>query len=134
MGHLVAYSGLNGQTHVVGSDCCPGVPQITEMPISAPVVTSVSTRAHYNVPKADMCPRDHSASVCPEPRDTLPRNKRLSQYAVKERRENAKDELGSHVGQFDAADPAETGVRFSSQVSIPRGAGHGWVPYPEMER
>ncbi len=53
------------------------------MPISAPVVTSVSTRVHYDVPKADVRPRDHAASVCPKPRDTLLRDKRLAQYAAK---------------------------------------------------
>ncbi len=30
MGHQVAYSGLSGQTHVVGSDYCTGVPSIAE--------------------------------------------------------------------------------------------------------
>ncbi len=74
-------------------------------------------------------PHDHSASVRPETRDTLLRDKRLAQYAAKERRENAKDQLGSHVGQLDDGDPAETGVRFSSQAGILRGACHGWVPY-----
>ncbi len=92
MGHPVAYSGLNGQTPVVGSDYCPGVPQIAEMPISALVVTSLSTRAHHDVPKADVRPRDHSASVQPEPRDTLLTDKRLEQYAAKERRESDKEE------------------------------------------
>ncbi len=134
MGHPVAYSGLNGQTQVVGSDYCSGVPQIAGMSISAPVTTSVSTRAHYDVPKPDVRPRDHSASVRPEPRDTLLRDKRLDQDAAKERHENAREELGSHTGQFDDADPEETGVRLPSQASILRGAGRGWVPYPDMER
>ncbi len=44
MGHPVAYSGLNGQTNIVGSDYCTGIPSIAGVPISAPVVTSVSTR------------------------------------------------------------------------------------------
>ncbi len=35
----MAYSGLNGQTHVVGSDYCTGIPSIAEVPISAPVLT-----------------------------------------------------------------------------------------------
>ncbi len=86
----------------------------------------MSVKAHYDVPEADVRPRDHSASVHPEPRDTLLRDKCLVQYAVKERHENAKGEPGSQ-GQFDDADPAETGVQFSSQVGILRGAGHGWV-------
>ncbi len=131
MGHPVAYI---GQTQVVGSDYCPGVPQIAGMPIRALVVTLVLTRAHYNVPKADVCPRDHSASVHPEPRDTLLRDKWLAQYVAKERRENAQEELGSHAHQVDDADPAETGVRFSSQAGILSGAGHGWVPYPDTEK
>ncbi len=74
----VAYSSLNGQTHVVGSDYRPRVPELTGMPISAPVVTWVATRAHYDVPEADGRPRDHSASVCPEHRDTLLRDKPLA--------------------------------------------------------
>ncbi len=45
MGHPMAYSGLNGQTHDVGSDYCKGVPSIAGVPISAPVVTLVLTRA-----------------------------------------------------------------------------------------
>ncbi len=45
MGHPMVYSSLNGQTHVVGSDYCPGFPQIAGMPISASFVTLVSTRA-----------------------------------------------------------------------------------------
>ncbi len=80
------------------------------MPIIAPVVTSVSTRVHYDVPKADVRPLGHSAPVRPEPRDTLLRDKRLAQYEAKERRENAEDESGSHVGQFGDVYPAETGV------------------------
>ncbi len=44
------------------------------MRISAPVVTLLSTRVHYNVPMADVHPRDYSASVRPEPRDTLLRD------------------------------------------------------------
>ncbi len=60
------------------------------MPISAPIVTLVSARAHYDVAKADVHPRDHSASVRSEPRNTLLRDKRLAQYAAKERCENTK--------------------------------------------
>ena len=72
MGHPVAYIGVNGQTHVVGSDYCSGDPQIAGMPISAPVATPVSTRAST---KADVCPRDHSALVHPETMDTLLRDR-----------------------------------------------------------
>ncbi len=39
IGHPVAYSGLSGQTHVVGSDYCIGVPSIAGVPITTPVVT-----------------------------------------------------------------------------------------------
>ncbi len=81
-----------------------------------------------------MRPRNHSASVRPEPRDTLFRDKRLTQYAAKERCENANEGSGLHASQFNDADPTETGVRFSSQAGILRVAGHGWVPYPDMER
>ncbi len=45
MGYPVAYSGPNGQTHVVSSDYCTGVSSTAGVPIGAPVVTSVSTRA-----------------------------------------------------------------------------------------
>ncbi len=53
MRHPVAYSGLNGQTHIVGSDYCTGIPSIAGVPVSASVVTSVSTRA---LTKADVRP------------------------------------------------------------------------------
>ena len=66
--------------------------------------------------------------------DTLLRDRRLAQYAAKERRENANDESDLHIGQFDDADPEETRGRFSSQAGILRGAGHGWIPYPDIER
>ncbi len=55
----------------------------------------------------------------------------MAQYAAKERRENARDESESHIGQFDDADPEETRGRFSSQAGILRGAGHGWIPNPD---
>ncbi len=63
--------------------------------------------------------------------DTCLRDRRLAQYAAKERREKAREESELHIGQFDHADPVETGGRFSSQVGILRGAGHGWIPHPE---
>ncbi len=85
MGQPVDYSSLNGQSHVVGSDYRPGIPQLTGMLISALAVTSVSTRVHDDVPKADVRLRDHSVSVCPEPWDTLLRDKRLAQCAGKEK-------------------------------------------------
>ncbi len=91
------------------------------MPISVPAVPSVPARGNYDAPKTDVHLHDYSASVRPEPRDTVLRDKRLAQYADK-------DEQGSLVGQFDDADPVETGVRFSSQAGILRGAGHGGVP------
>ncbi len=131
MVHPVAYSGLSGQTQVVGSYYCAGIPAIAGMPISAPVVTSVSTRAST---KADVHPRDYSAPTRSETTDTLLRDRRLAQYAAKERRENTNDELALHVDQFDDADREETGGRFSSQAGILRGAGHGWIPYPDIER
>ncbi len=87
MGHPVAFSGLNGQARVVDSSYRSGVRQVTGMPISAPAVTSVSTRAYYDVPKDDVRPRDHSAFVRAEPRDTLQRDKRLAQYTAKEMHE-----------------------------------------------
>ncbi len=40
MGHSVAYSNLNGQTNVVGSDYCTDVLSVAGVPISAPVATS----------------------------------------------------------------------------------------------
>ena len=122
VGHPVAYSGLNGQTHVEGSDYCTGVPSIAGMPIGAPVVTSVSTKAST---KADVRLRDYSAPTCSETTDTLLRDRRLAQYSAKERRENANDESELHVSQFNDADPEETGGRFSSQAGILRGVGHG---------
>ena len=122
MGHPVAYSGLNGQTHIVGSDYCTGVPSVAGVPISAPVVTSVSARAST---KAYVRPRDYSAPTRSETTDTLLRDRRLAQYAAKERRENANDESELHVSQFNDADPEETGGRFSSQAGILRGVGHG---------
>ena len=67
MGHPVAYSGLNGQTNMVGSDYCTDVPSIAGVPISAPVVTSVSTRAPT---RADVRQRDYSAPTCLETTDT----------------------------------------------------------------
>ncbi len=100
MGHPVSYSGLNGQTHVVGSDYCTGVPPIAGVPISTPVVTSVSTRAST---QADVRPRDYSALTRLETTDTQLRDRRLAQYAAKERRESANDESELHVGQFDNA-------------------------------
>ena len=71
MVHPVVYGDLNGQNHVVGSNYYPGVPHVTGMLINVPAVTSVPPRVRYNVPKADVRPCDHSASVCPEHRDTL---------------------------------------------------------------
>ncbi len=72
MGHPVAYSGLNGQTHVVVSDYCTGIPSIAGVPISAAVVTSVSTRAST---KADVRPPDYSAPTRSETTDTLLRDR-----------------------------------------------------------
>ena len=106
MGHPVAYSGLNGQTHVVRSDYCVGVPSIAGVPISAPVVTLVSTRAST---RADARLRDYSAPTRLETTDTRLRDRRLAQYAARERRETANDESELHVGQFDDAEPEETG-------------------------
>ncbi len=72
MGHPVAYSSLNGQTTVVGSDYCTGILSITGMPISAPVVTSVSTRTPT---RADVRLRDYSAPTCLETTDTRLRDR-----------------------------------------------------------
>ncbi len=128
MGPPGAYSGLNGQTNIVGSDYCTGVPSMAGMPISAPVVTSVSTRAST---RADVHLQDYSAPTHLETTDTRLRDRRLAQYVAKERHENARDESGLHIGQFDDADSEETGGRFSSQAGLLRGAGHGWIPNPD---
>ncbi len=101
------------------------------MPISAPVVTSVSTRAST---RADACLPDYSAPARLETTDTRLRDRRLAQYVAKERRENAREESEICIGQFDDADPEETGGRVSSQAGILRGAGHGWIPYRDIER
>ncbi len=98
IGYPMAYSGLNGQSHVVGSNYHPGILHLTRIPISVPTVTSVLARAHYDVPKTDVHPCDHSAFVCPEPRNTLLRDKWLAQYTAKEGLKNTKDEPGSHIG------------------------------------
>ncbi len=131
MGHSVAHSGLNGQTNVVGSDYCMGVPSVAGVPISAPVVTLVSTRASTG---ADVRPRDYSAPARSETTDTHLRDRRLAQYAAKERRENARDESELLIGQYDYADPEETRGWFSSQAGILQGTGHGWIPCPDLER
>ncbi len=67
MGHPVAYSGLSGQTRVVGSDYCTGIPSIAGVPISALMVTSVSSRAST---RADVHLQDYSAPARSETTDT----------------------------------------------------------------
>lgn len=125
-GSPMAYSLLNGHTHLVNSSYHPGTTNIMCMLGSVADVQPVPADAHLRS-------RGPTAQQS-ESGDTQLRDRRLAKYGAKQRSEDTKVKQRSYLGHFDDFHPEKTGVRTTSKAGIQRCAGHGQVPSQELER